>query len=57
MSAYQLGKKSLNALAGVHPDLVRVVVRRAMAEIAQRSRAAGGSCERTYDGVRQAVQK
>lgn len=30
---------------------------RAMAEIAQRSRAAGGTCERTYDGVRQALQK
>lgn len=30
---------------------------RAMAEIAQRSRAAGGACERTYDGVRQAAQK
>jgi len=29
---------------------------RAMAEIAQRARAAGGTCERTYDGVRQAAR-
>lgn len=29
---------------------------RAMAEIAQRARAAGGACERTYDGVMQAVR-
>jgi hypothetical protein len=51
-------RKARAAAAAVFADVLNDVEAqgRAMAEVADRARAAGGACERTYDGVK-AVRK